>query len=160
MKKEQAFKPIETLNKNNTFEYFGILRDLDAIREFLDLIKDHEATKSIYNSWGVSAINFGTWRNDAAAILTVNGLYHKGETIIIYNVGNDTYKVANIDENGELCEINNDVYIDILVGELDEHIERPNTWTDEEYIKRAEAAAAESGIDLKFLSQFKNITIF
>lgn len=57
-------------------------------------------------------------------MFSVNGLKHEGRVKVIYNAGKDLFDIQLLSENNELKETIEGVYFDLLVQNLDSHIEK------------------------------------
>lgn len=90
-------------------------------------------------SWGVSltgecrtAVDYYGQDEELIAVkLVVNGLLHKGDIYVAYDMGADMYRVSF---DGK--ELSDELYFDQLQAYIDARTERRPEWTDKEYINR------------------------
>lgn len=90
-------------------------------------------------SWGVSLIGecrtvvdyYGQDEELITVKLIVNGLLHKGDIYVAYDMGADMYCVSF---DGK--ELSDELYFDQLQAYIDARTERRPEWTDKEYINR------------------------
>lgn len=81
-------------------------------------------------SWGIDLESMES--DDTSLEFHVQGFVHTGNVRITYIEGADVFQVTLYDEDGELKETINDVYLDNLVSVIDEKVEKhPQTTTDE-----------------------------
>ena len=129
-------------------DFNGIAR---ALNDMGALFKQIQRT-NIYMSWGVCAYKFGYYCNRYPAImLQVMGANHTGATVWGLDEGADLYFCANIDNKGNEQDRRDTVYLDMVLNTLDELIERPADWTDEEYKKRAYDDSKAKGVNMDLL---------
>lgn len=74
-------------------------------------------------------------------ILLPDGYVH-----IVYDEGNDTYIVITTDKAGTIMQSATDVYCESLGNVIDSFVERDPSWTDDEYLQRANAATVAQGM--------------
>lgn len=125
-------------------------------RQMLEQIIDGVGRNTVW-SWGASqfkglcyeALNsdgeqralIPVLRFHVAGLLLPDGHVH-----VIYNEGNDTYIVVTTGKDGEVIHQSDDVYCDQLGEVIDSFVERDPSWTDDEYLQRANAATVAQGM--------------
>lgn len=93
------------------------------------------------NSDGEQRALIPVLRFHVAGLLLPDGHVH-----VIYNEGNDTYIVVTTGKDGEVIHQSDDVYCDQLGEVIDGFVERDPSWTDDEYLQRANAATVAQGM--------------
>ena len=69
-----------------------------------------------------------------------------GHVQVIYNEGTDTYIVLALDQNGDTVNYAEDVYCENIGNVIDSFVERDPSWTDDEYLQRANAVTVAQGM--------------
>lgn len=90
-------------------------------------------------SWGISLTGecrtvvdyYGEDEELITVKLVVNGLLHKGDIYVAYDMGADMYRVSF---DGK--DLSDELYFDQLQAYIDYRTERRPEWTDKEYINR------------------------
>lgn len=112
-------------------------QDSQIWRNAMSAVVYPDATTAL--SWGIITASecrtvvdyYGEDTELVAVKLCVNGLLHKGNVYIAYDMGADMYRVS-LDGEYLGCEL----FYDELQAYIDARVERRPEWTDKEYINR------------------------
>ena len=95
--------------------------------------------KYVYWSWGVSKRYYAEYEGMPTLMLRVSGAVHKGWVYISLNQGKDLYEVRTLNVRKVVKQTVTDCYDDNIGLIVDGLVERPSSWTDEQYKKHANA---------------------
>lgn len=82
-------------------------------------------------SWGVDVESIRVIKSGIE--FHVNGFKHTGKVRITLNEGTDLFVITLIPDSGEKQEIIEDVFLDMLVRIIDEHIEKTDDYENRSY---------------------------
>ncbi len=106
--------------------------ETDFIKEMADyILKIIHSGGPVTWSWGPAVFRPVEYNGMAALRFTVNGFIHKGDVVVAYNRGADTFEVYCLDRNDAVVSSKDDVYFDELIDVIDGLVERQ--CSDEEY---------------------------
>lgn len=88
---------------------------------------------AILMSWGVDVESIRVIKSGLE--FHVQGFKHTGKVKIALNEGTDLFDVILIPDSGEKSEIIEDVFLDMLVRTIDEHIEKTDDYKKRVYEK-------------------------
>jgi len=95
---------------------------------------------NVFFSWGISKISETTYKGMQTLVLKVNGFQHKGLVYITLNEGADLYEITLFKIDWQIKKHLTDVYCEDLGMLLDSLIERPESQSDADYLKKVESA--------------------
>ena len=95
-------------------------------------------------TWGPAIFRPVEYGGMAALRFTVNGFIHKGDVVVAYNRGADTFEVYCLDRDDEVASSKNDVHLGELVDAIDGLVEKPGS--DAEYDKERRKWLANNSI--------------
>jgi hypothetical protein len=98
-------------------------------KQFIDEIAEYIRTilcsgGPVTWSWGVDRFRATEYRNMAALRFSVIGAIHKGDVVVAYNQGADTFEVFCLGDGDTIVSSNDDVYLDELLEVIDRFVER------------------------------------
>ncbi|MFR9546887.1 MAG: hypothetical protein SNJ29_15130 [Rikenellaceae bacterium] len=95
-----------------------IYKTCNTIKEILSY------NKPIVWSWGVEGFRYTEFQNMPALRFRVNGFLHKGDVVVAYNGGADTFEVYCLNRSNKISNSHDDVYFDVLVDVIDRMVEK------------------------------------
>ena len=110
--KSMDFKNIGSMERDMNY-------DLELARYIWSILK---SDLPVLMSWGVEIETVKVIK--CGIEFKVNGFKHTGKVQIVLNEGADLFEVCLIGEDGEIRDKREDIYLDMLVSEVDELVEK------------------------------------
>ena len=105
--------------------------DLELARYIWSILKSN---LPVLMSWGVEIETVKVIK--CGLEFKVNGFKHTGKVQIVLNEGADLFEVCLIGEDGEIRDKREDIYLDMLVSEVDELVEKTDDYEKSKHSKK------------------------